>query len=460
MGLSPILFFASFLCGIAVHGFFPFVRTGPSYIFLAAGIGFVCFCFAFHDRRRLILWLLLVLGFWRFDATIPSPAFEQKVTEKTVVLQGKVGRTLSSWTVIDGHFAVRGLSVARGSLVRLGCNMKRVPFSPGFDRRLWFARQGIWFECMPVSKEVIQPPSAWDPMPWLMHWREWFSARIRQKFAPDQAELLIGMLYGSPSFSPEELDAFRRAGLMHLVAVSGSNISIVVTTVFFILLHVRARRRAAFWMTSIFVLVYCAFVGFGASVVRAAVMAWLALYGRDRGRLVHGPVLLLACASFMNFWNPWQLLFDPGFVLSFLAMIGLMTFATPFQSLLFWVPARFSLRETLAMTCAATAWTAPYSAYTFGQWSFAGLFTNVIAVPLVPWVMASGACASVSFDPVIGNTCRLSAQGFLDTIHFVATFSTRVPFLSGTIPFPVGWMFLTYGLLGLIAWRLRNLSTS
>lgn len=459
MGISPILVCVGFLAGIAAHGFFPFTRVGAAYLALMFSIGLGVFWLAMRHRALFIFWLCLFLGFWRFDASLPSPAWEASLLFPSVRIQGTVGKKLSSWTVVDGKFVVRGLSVPLGSSVQVTCRMNRIPATPGFDRRLWMARQGIWFECLPSEWQVLYPPSFWDPIPHFLSVRAWFSSRVRSRFPPDQAELLIGMLYGSPNFSPEELDAFRRAGLMHLVAVSGSNISIVVTAVFFVFLRSGLRRRPAFWATSLCILFYCTFVGFGASVVRAAVMAWLGLFGRDRGKLVHGPVLLLVCAVFMNLWNPWQLLFDPGFILSFLAMIGLMTCAEAFQALLFWVPKRFGLRETLAMTCAATAWTAPYSAFAFGQWSFAGLFTNVVAVPLVPWVMGSGACASILPDSFLELPCHAAAFGFLRVIHGVAALAVQIPFLSGTIPFSLFGMFFTYAILAFMAWRLRHLST-
>jgi competence protein ComEC len=243
---------------------------------------------------------------------------------------------------------------------------------------------------------------------------------------------------------------------MHLVVVSGSNISLVVVASFAILLRMGFCRRHAFWLTTVSVLFYVCFVGFSASVLRAALMAWLSLFGRDRGRLVHSGVLLLSCAVLLTIWNPWQLLFDPGFVLSFLAMIGLFGLARPFQDIFSWIPEKAGLRETVCMTLAATAMTSPYLAYVFGQWSFAGLFTNLIAVPLVPWVMASGACASVIDEGLVGDACQQAAHGFLSIIYGVATRFASVPGLSGRIQFSLWLMLFVYALLFVWMWRLKK----
>ncbi len=454
---GPIPFLAAFLFGILFHSVIPYERISVS-LFLSVFVLGGFFIWRFPKRRKISLIMLCVLfGVWRFDVTIPAADFQKELTKRETFIEGVVGKKLSFWQMVDGRFAVRGLKdVPMYSNVRLNCQLKRVPFSTGFDRRLWFARQGIWFECVPKGEVIVQSPDWWNPFPYLRDFREQMSATIRHRFEATQAELLIGMLYGSPDFSPEDLEVFRRSGLMHLVAVSGSNISLVIMASFAILLRMGFRRRYAFWLTTLSVLMYVCFVGFSASVLRAAFMAWLSLFGRDRGRLVHPVVLVLSCAVILTLWNPWQLVFDPGFVLSFLALIGLFGLARPFQDVFSWIPEKAGLRETVCMTLAATAMTSPYLAYSFGQWSFAGLFTNVIAVPLVPWVMASGACASVIPDGVIGASCQAAATGFLDLIYGVAHRSLQVPFLSGQIRFPLWLMILTYAFLLGWMWRMKK----
>jgi competence protein ComEC len=454
---GPIPFLAAFLFGILFHSFFPFERVFSGILWSGLFFG-VFVVWRFPQRRRFGWGLLCFLcGFWRFDMTIPSAAYEQELMRQEVIVEGMVGKKMSFWYVVDGAVAVRGLKeVPLYSRVSIRCRLKRVPVSTGFDRRLWFARQGIWFECTPNEMVYVRAASWWNPLLPLRRFREALSLRIRSRFEAARAELLIGILYGSPHFSPEDLEVFRRSGLMHLVAVSGSNISIVVMASFVILLRFGFRRRMAFWLSTISVLMYVCFVGFSASVLRAAIMAWLQLFGRDRGRLVHPVVLLLSCAVVLTIWNPWQLVFDPGFILSFLALIGLFGFARPFQSIFEWVPEKAGLRETVCMTLAATMMTSPYIAYSFGQWSFAGLFTNLIAVPVVPWVMASGACASILPDGMVGVSCRAAATGFLDLIYGVGVWSLRIPFLSGHIPFSFTFMLITYGILFFWMWRMKK----
>ncbi|MCC7357806.1 ComEC/Rec2 family competence protein [Candidatus Uhrbacteria bacterium] len=440
-----------------IHSIFPYERI--SEIILVHIFLFIIFLvWRFTLLRRVCLVLLCILfGFWRFNITIPSVASQAQLTEKEVIIEGIVSKKLSFWSIVDGRFAVRGLQkITPYSFVRVTCQLDKIPFSSGFDRRLWFARQGIWFECTSNNEVYVRLPDRWNVFSYLRHVRDVLSTKIRDLFEASRAELLIGMLYGSPDFLPDDLEIFRRSGLMHLVAVSGSNISIVVIASFTILLRIGFRRRHAFWLTTLSVMTYVCFVGFSASVLRAALMAWLSLFGRDRGRIVHPVVLLLGCAVFLNLWNPWQLVFDPGFVLSFLAMIGLVGIARPFQDIFYWIPKNAGLRETVCMTFGATMMTSPYLAYCFGQWSLAGMFTNLIAVPLVPWVMGSGACASVIDNGLIGNFCHQAAFGFLNIIYMIARWSSVVPGLSGYIQFPLWMMLFVYFLLFGWMWHLKK----
>jgi len=450
---GPIFFLFAFLVGVFVHSLFPFVPFDIRWIGLSIVVCTIGVMRRSRFRRWIGLVLCLLLGLWRFEVSLPNgDSFEDGRAQ----FEGVIVRSLSSWTVVrvgaHGHapgstvpIAVKGLPKALiHSRISFECAPRRVLKTPGFDRRTWFARYGVFFECTAVEARVIAKPSVWDPIPRLAAWKEFISKRIRHRLPGDQAELLIGVLYGSPSFSPEELDRFRRAGLMHLVAVSGSNVSIVVTVLFFVLLRMGCRRRIAFWISSFFVLVYVVFVGLGASVIRAAIMAWLLLLGRDVGRIADSKYLLLLCAVVMNAWNPWQSAFDPGFILSFLAMIGLLFLTPPLSERLKWIPERFALRETVVTTISATMCTLPYSAWTFGTMSLAGLLTNVFAVPLIPWVMASGACSAVISIEVLSQPCTMVASGFLKGILSVAILADVFPFLSGAITFSFPLMLTTY----------------
>lgn len=262
--------------------------------------------------------------------------------------------------------------------------------------------------------------------------RRALSDRVVSVLPSEDANLVTGMLYGDQDLTTEQSKRFRSAGLMHLVAVSGSNVTVVVQVIILFASGLNLRRRYRFYATSIVLVLFAFFVGCSASVVRAAFMAWLVLVGREVGRLAIPTRLLLVAATVQLLWNPWHLFFDASFALSFLAMWGILVWAPIFERWLSWLPKRFDIRTTISLTFAATLSTAPYQAWAFGKLSLAGLFTNVLALPLVPFVMGWGAMTAawgtLPFHFIVSEPTR----GLVRAIDLIASLADKTPWLQFT----------------------------
>jgi competence protein ComEC len=244
--------------------------------------------------------------------------------------------------------------------------------------------------CGSVKTQITHPPAFWDLRDAFRLWREGANRRISSVVAGDEGILIAGLLYGERNLSPSAKDLFRRAGLTHIIAVSGSNFTLIVTVVFTILLGLGLWRHQAFTVTTAAMVLFFGFVGFSASVARAAVMGWVLLLSRQLGRGYNIWYLCLLAASILCLFDPWMLIFDAGFALSFLATIGLVTYTPIFLERMSFLPAAWGLREAAATTFAATLMTTPYISLIFDRVSLAGLFSNMVAVPVVPWAMLFG----------------------------------------------------------------------
>ncbi|MBU0540364.1 ComEC/Rec2 family competence protein [Patescibacteria group bacterium] len=264
----------------------------------------------------------------------------------------------------------------------------------------------------------------------LVDWRLFVSARIAKALPPDQSALVAGILYGEKQLSKEQRDAFVASGLMHIVAVSGSNVTVVVQFISFLVLSFGLRRRSGFLLTSLAIVSFVGFVGFSASVARAATMGWLILLARLSGRIVTPSRILFAAAAFLLLINPWQLFYDIGFALSFLAMWGLLSWAPLFQSRLSFLTKRLSIRESVSMTLAATLMTAPYLAWAFERMTLAGLITNIIVLPLVPFTMLWGAVSAAWGDLPFGFIVNAPAEGLAVAIQKIASLAEVAPWLN------------------------------
>lgn len=263
----------------------------------------------------------------------------------------------------------------------------------------------------------------------LARWRSFVTARIASAMPHDEATLISGILYGDQDLSKEQRDAFVASGLMHIVAVSGSNVTIVVQVISFCLLGVGLRRRHAFLVTSVALVLFVGFVGGAPSVMRAAFMGWLLLVGREVGRIVSPFRLLLVAATILLLLDPWQLLFSASFALSFLAMWGILAWPPVFERALSSLPTWFGIRQTMAMTLGATIMTAPYLAWSFGRLTLLGLLSNLLALPLIPFAMGTGAVAAM-WGPWPGAMfVSAPATGIAQAIQSVADIATYVPWL-------------------------------
>lgn len=214
---------------------------------------------------------------------------------------------------------------------------------------------------------------------------------IDRGFRSPQDDLLAGILLGAKrNMSAELRQQFQATGTSHIVALSGYNVSIIVTVILNFCIRLVGRRYA--WIPAVTIVVgFVIMTGASASVVRAAVMACMAQIGLVLGRPV-APMRALAYTALVMLWqNPLILRHDLGFQLSFLATSGLVLLVDPIATKLSWLTDRFSLRSNLSSTLAAILSTEPLLIAIFGRWSLVAPLVNAAVLPLVPLSMALGA---------------------------------------------------------------------
>jgi competence protein ComEC len=200
---------------------------------------------------------------------------------------------------------------------------------------------------------------------------------------------------------------FVRAGLSHLTAVSGENVTLLALLAMPILaaFGIPLRERLV-WAIGL-IAVYVPLAGSAPSIQRAGVMGAVGLVatlaGRRASRLYALGVALVATLAI----DP-SVAGDVGWQLSFAAVLGILLLATPIRSRLVarlgegrW---RRALAEGIAVTVAATLATAPLIALVFEEVSLTSLVSNVLAMPAVApamWLgMVSAALAQIPGVPV------------------------------------------------------------
>jgi len=471
----------AFLLGIAVHSIWAFTFLPlVACTIVVGGLVMCCWCVRKYPVGYWVgsLCLSFCVGACVFDSSLPRPMDGVLPWHgQSAVFAGRVRSMVStgkrSTLIVAVHRAddvdirdfgaarnvslVTGLmGVSEGADIRFRCVLRQPSASRlNATRRESLARRGIWSECSMTSDvSVVSPPAWWDIFARLASMRRSLTERIQGVLPRDEAELISGILYGDQNLDATLKNDIRQAGLMHLVAVSGSNVTIIVVVLAAFLLALGCTRRQAFWVTTCVLGLFVVFVGASASVLRAAVMGWLVLLGRELGCCISIDRLLLVSAVALSIYNPWYVCFDAGFALSFFAMWGLLAWTPLFEKQLQMLPKFLGIRETVATTLGATLMTVPYSAWIFGQMTLAGLVTNVFALPLVPWTMLWGAVAATWGNGWGYTFIRQPAYGLAHLIIQIARLSRRMPWLNFQMHGWDIWMLLGCYLLLWQLWRV------
>jgi competence protein ComEC len=232
------------------------------------------------------------------------------------------------------------------------------------------------------------------------------SAEIRERAAEGlgrgmplrEASLARGFVLGEDDEIDERTkEDFRRAGLSHLLAVSGQNVTLLALLAMPVLgaFGIPLRQRL-FWMLGL-IAVYVPVAGAGPSIQRAGVMGALGLMATLGGRR-SSRLYALAVAALVTLAIDPGIAADIGWQLSFAAVLGILIVAAPLARAIAsrigsgsW---RRALAEGVAMTIAATLATAPLVAFHFETLSTTTLAANVLALPAVAPAMWLGMCGA------------------------------------------------------------------
>jgi competence protein ComEC len=259
-------------------------------------------------------------------------------------------------------------------------------------------------------------------------------ARPLELLVPEpESGILLGIVLGErASVSPDLAYAFAVSGTTHLLAISGFNMTLVGTAVA-LALRGRARPTTRAVATVAAIVAYSVLVGLGPSVMRAALMASVASVGLASGRRAATANALCVAVTAMLFADPAAIA-DLGFLLSATATAGLVLWQAPLSERFAVLPG--ALREGLATTLAASAPTLPVVAAAFGRMSLVSPVANLVAVPLFPPLMITGAAASVlgALSVDLARPVALVAYGCALALRIIVETFAALPLAALSVP--------------------------
>jgi competence protein ComEC len=246
---------------------------------------------------------------------------------------------------------------------------------------------------------------------------------------PQQGALFAGFAFGDTRDVPDDVVvAYRNAGLSHLLAVSGANVAFVLALVRPLLRRASLAMRLVAGATV--VLVFASATRFEPSVLRASMMAVIAMVAMYAGRPVSSLRLLCLAVVVLLLADPF-LVHSVGFALSVGASAGIALFARRFARSL---PGPAIIREPMAVTLAAQLGVAPVLFAVFGGVPAIAPLANLLAVPVAEPLSVYGLVASLALSLVaplepLAYAVQFPTLVMLRWVTGVARTCARVPLM-------------------------------
>lgn len=456
MGLSrPIQFvvlFGALIVGILIG------RAGYTVELVWALAGLVAWLALVYVGSRLafgfLLTAMLLFGIWRGYGTILHNSYlghhlNQKVTLTGVIADDPGMNQFGSVEFTLNGVQLQGVSVPQAVKVRLsGYKSLRRGYTVSVTGKL-----GETLGAAPVRMNFAQLNIISTDVGWIEQLRGRFFIAVKEVVPEPMSGFAVGILVGARAVMTDELQkALQVAGLTHLVAVSGYNLTILAQASqrVFGRWSLFVATGMTLWLVAGFMLI----AGFSASIIRASMVAGLGLLISYYGYETRPSTILAVPGIITLAWNPDYLLRDMGWQLSFLAFFGVLVLAPLLEQRFIKNPTM--LKSLFIESSAAHVITLPLIMWRFETISVVAPFVNVLILPMIPLAMLlsfiTGLLAMAHVG--LGSIAAWPTTGLLSLVIAGAMWAKQLPFASANLTAEPWQVAVAYGAILLFTWML------
>ncbi len=255
-----------------------------------------------------------------------------------------------------------------------------------FNYKRYLGNQDIYFIIKNPEVEILSNGNGNYLKSILFKIRNAFIKNINKVIPPPESSLSNGLILGERGgFDTDTKQEFIQTGTIHIVALSGYNVTIVAENVMKVFSLIFSQTLSIIFGIVV-ILLFIIMSGASATAIRAGIMATIMLFGRMTGRKYDaGRALLIA--AFLMITYDGRVITDISFQLSFLATFGVLFITPKVISWVWFFPIRFKIREIVATTISATISVIPILLYSTGILSLVSLPANILILPLIPITM-------------------------------------------------------------------------
>jgi competence protein ComEC len=308
----------------------------------------------------------------------------------------------------------------------------------------YMADRNIYFQQFVDEDEVkiIGHSPAWKIMDYAIELRGYFARTIEENVSgiKEQAIAKALVLGIRDDLDNQVKRSFSSAGAMHVLAVSGLHVGIIIGIISFLLkplVRLRNGRLFSAFISLCCLWLYAMIAGLSPSILRASTMFSIMIIGQAFGSRQNIYNSLALSAAILLFLNPNNL-FSVGFQLSYLAVLGIVyIYPLIHRKLIF---SNFIFEQMWSITClsiAAQLATFPLTLYYFHQFPVYFLISNLIVIPAAMLIMIIGILLLIVSSSGLASIIGTALNGVIYSLHSIVTYIEQLDFSL------IDWLYLS-----------------
>lgn len=448
-----IYFLLCYILGVAARSLWSFSIIHFLCVVSLVFLALIGMCFRKKKLFRVFVALslgsvFLCLGIWRVVIFLPqsSETFVGTLNTQVVSLEATIisepdERKYNTQYIIkpkgyEGNiliFAPLFPAYSYGDQISVLCRFEAPAFIDSFNYPGFLAKESVYLLCFDPLTLQLLVPSDGGVRNWFFAQKQAYKSIIDRSVRFETATFINSIILGlRREISEDTQEYFAKTGTSHIMAISGMHMVILTGILLRLCRLLSIPKKYAVVGAVLFIVFFLMLIGFKASALRAGIFGAVGSIAFIAGRPKQSFVVLLWAAAVLLTINPLLLVYDVGFQLSFLAVLGLITTGRLFKKWLMRLPELWGGRDILIMTLAAQVFVIPWIMWHFNMVSIISPLVNILILPVIPIIILFSIVliSTGLISLVLSRFVGLILDVLVGYVIFTAKYLSAMPFAS------------------------------